>query len=218
MFRAKPSILDPFLTKFDVFGPDRNFGQPGFGLGLALDKPHCCWKAQPLSETSTSVLSQQQTSVLSQQQTSVLSQQQTSVLSQQKTSILSQQKTRQLPASGRLLLCQSLTSVGQAPMHGQVTMFKSQIGGLALNRRKWPEMGPESSPGPENQSPGMPQPFSRLWDRSRGQTASKPQSKPRPNRGPNRVWSVSTRKILKSRLVARNIPALGYAGRLFWRA
>ena len=49
--------------------------------------------ADPLSETSTSVLSQQQTSVLSQQQTSVLSQQQTSVLSQQKTSILSQQKT-----------------------------------------------------------------------------------------------------------------------------
>ena len=38
-FQAKPSILDPFRTKFDVFGPDRNFGQPGFGLGLALDNP-----------------------------------------------------------------------------------------------------------------------------------------------------------------------------------
>ena len=48
LFRAKPSILDPFRTKFDVFGPDRNFGQPGFGLGLALDKPHCCWEARPL--------------------------------------------------------------------------------------------------------------------------------------------------------------------------
>ena len=47
-------------------------------------------------------------------------------------------------------------------------MFKSQIGGLALNRRKWPEMGPEWSPGPENRPPGMPRPFSRLWDRSRG--------------------------------------------------
>ena len=29
-------------------------------------------------------------------------------------------------------------------------------------------MGPEWSPGPENRSPGMPRPFSRLWDRSRG--------------------------------------------------
>ena len=26
---------------------------------------------------------------------------------------------------------------------GNVTMFKSQIGDLTLNRRKWPEMGPE---------------------------------------------------------------------------
>ncbi len=76
--------------------------------------------------------------------------------------------------------CSSLRSLNC----GNITMFKSQIGGLALNRRKSPEMGPEWSPGPENQSPGMPQPFSRLWDRSRGQTASKPQSKPRPNHGP----------------------------------
>ena len=45
-------------------------------------------------------------------------------------------------------------------------MFKSQIGGLALNRQKWSEMGPEWSPGPENRSPGMPRPFCRLWDRS----------------------------------------------------
>ena len=47
-------------------------------------------------------------------------------------------------------------------------MFKSQIGGLALNRRKCSEMGPEWSPGPENRPPGMPRPFSRLWDRSLG--------------------------------------------------
>ena len=38
LFRAKPSILDPFRTKFDVLGTDRNLGQPGFGLGLALGK------------------------------------------------------------------------------------------------------------------------------------------------------------------------------------
>ena len=92
-FQVKPSIFVPFRTKFDVFGPDWNFGRPGFGLGLALDKPHCFWEAP--SKTSKSVLSQQQTSVLSQQQTSVLSQQQTSVLSQQKTSILSQQMSQQ---------------------------------------------------------------------------------------------------------------------------
>ena len=46
-FQAKPSILDPFRSKFDVFGPDRNFGQPVFGLGLALDRPHCSWEARP---------------------------------------------------------------------------------------------------------------------------------------------------------------------------
>ena len=54
-----------------------------------------------------------------------------------------------------------------------VTMFKSQIGGLALNQRKWPEMGPEWSPGPENRSPGFPRRFSCLWDRSRGPKTAK---------------------------------------------
>ena len=34
LFAAKqPSILDPFRTKFDVFGPGPNFGQPGLDLG-----------------------------------------------------------------------------------------------------------------------------------------------------------------------------------------
>ena len=33
LLRAKPSILDPFRTKFDVFGPDPNFGQLGLDLG-----------------------------------------------------------------------------------------------------------------------------------------------------------------------------------------
>ena len=60
--------------------------------------------------------------------------------------------------------CSSLRSLNC----GNITMFKSQIGGLALNRRKWSEMGPEWSPGPENRSPGFPRPFSRLWDWSRG--------------------------------------------------
>ena len=32
-FQAKPSILDPLWTKFDVFGTYRNFG-------WGLDKPH----------------------------------------------------------------------------------------------------------------------------------------------------------------------------------
>ena len=35
--------------------------------------------------------------------------------------------------------CSSLRSLNC----GNITMFKSQIGGLALNRRKWPEIGPE---------------------------------------------------------------------------
>ena len=55
-------------------------------------------------------------------------------------------------------------------------LYKSQIGGLALNRRKWPEMGPEWSPGPENRSLGFSRPFSRLLDRSRG---------PNPQNSPN---------------------------------
>ena len=33
LFRAKPSILDPFRIKFGVFGPDPNFSQPGLDLG-----------------------------------------------------------------------------------------------------------------------------------------------------------------------------------------
>ena len=37
LFRAKPSIVDPFPTKFDVFGPDRNFGQSGLDLTGTLD-------------------------------------------------------------------------------------------------------------------------------------------------------------------------------------
>ena len=65
--------------------------------------------------------------------------------------------------------CSSLRSLNC----GNVTMFKSQIGGLAPNRRKWPEMGPEWSPGPENRPPGMPRPFPRLWDRSRGPKPTK---------------------------------------------
>ena len=61
----------------------------------------------------------------------------------------------------------NLQSIAPQSVCGTVTMFKSQIGGLALNRGKWPEMGPEWSPGPENRAPGMTRPFSRLWDLSR---------------------------------------------------
>ena len=45
--------------------------------------------------------------------------------------------------------CSSLRGLNR----GNVTMFKSQIGGLALNWRKWREMGPERSPGLENRPP-----------------------------------------------------------------
>ena len=33
LFQAKPSILDPFRNKFDVFGPVWNLTQPGLDLG-----------------------------------------------------------------------------------------------------------------------------------------------------------------------------------------
>ena len=53
--------------------------------------------------------------------------------------------------------CSSLRSLNC----GNITMFKSQksqlfrsqIGSLALNRRKWPEVGPEWSPGSESRPP-----------------------------------------------------------------
>ena len=53
-------------------------------------------------------------------------------------------------------------------LHAMHTMFKSQIGGLALNRRKWLELDPEWSPGPEKRCPGFPRPFSLLGDQSCG--------------------------------------------------
>ena len=45
----------------------------------------------------------------------------------------------------------SAAETGQMSAVETRQMLKSQIGGLALNRRKWPEMGPEWSPDPENQ-------------------------------------------------------------------
>ena len=80
--------------------------------------------------------------------------------------------------------CSSLRSLNC----GNVTMFKSQIGGLALNRRKWSEMGPEWSPGPENRPPGMPRPFSRLWDRSRGPKPPKYRPNSRSTAPGGRYW------------------------------
>ena len=78
----------------------------------------------------------QMSSVLSQQKTSVLSQPQTSVLTQQQTSLLLQEHSH--------LSCLRSLNCGNVPM------FKSQKVGPALDRRKWFEMGPEWSPGPEN--------------------------------------------------------------------
>ena len=81
----------------------------GLSLGPFFDKPWADFGNMFLrrreSVVETGQMSSGETRQMSQQQSSVLSQQQTSVPSQQKTSILSQQKTRQLPASGRLLLC-----------------------------------------------------------------------------------------------------------------
>ena len=80
--------------------------------------------------------------------------------------------------------CSSLRSLNC----GNITMFKSQIGGLALNRRKCSEMGPEWSPGPENRPPGMPRPFSRLWDRSRGPNPPKYSPNSRSTAPGGRYW------------------------------
>ena len=65
----------------------------------------------------------------------------------------------------QLSQCSSLRSLNC----GDVTMFKSQIGGLALNHQKWSEMDPEWSPFLENPCPVMPQPSPSLSDQSRGQ-------------------------------------------------
>ena len=99
----------------------------------------------------------------------------TGQMSAAETGQMSSAETRQMSTVARTDICFVSTQCSclRNLNCGNVTMFKSQISGLALNRRKWPEMGPEWSPGPENQSPGMPRPFSRLWDRSRGQKPSK---------------------------------------------
>ena len=44
----------------------------------------------------------------------------------------------------------SAVETGQMSAVETRQMLKSQIGGLALDRRKWSEMGPEWSPGLEN--------------------------------------------------------------------
>ena len=100
LFRAKPSILNPFRTIFDDLG-DVETGQ----VSSVETGQMSSVKTRQMSSVETGQMSSVETRQMSQQQSSVLSQQWTSVLSQQKTSILSQQKTRQLPGSGRLLLC-----------------------------------------------------------------------------------------------------------------
>ena len=67
----------------------------------------------------------------------------------EQTSALSQH-TMLKSQTSQLSQCSSLRSLNC----GNVTMFKSQMGGLALNPRKCHKMGPEWSPGPENRSLG----------------------------------------------------------------
>ena len=48
-FQAKLSILDPLRAKFDVFGRDRSFGQPGLDLGFLLLRQDICLSSSHLS-------------------------------------------------------------------------------------------------------------------------------------------------------------------------
>ena len=84
--------------------------------------------------------------------------------------MLVQVQTGQISAVERTDIC--LVSTHNVD-GSEVSMFKSQIGGLALNHRKWLEMGLEWSPGPDNRPPGMPRPFPSLWDHSRGPKSAK---------------------------------------------
>ena len=110
--------------------------------------------------------------------TKVMSAVETGQMSAVETGQMSAAETGQIASVPRTDICFVLThnvegsEVSTVPLSersslrtlscGTITMFKSQKGGLALNRRKWPEMGPDWSPGPENRPPGMPRPFSRL--------------------------------------------------------
>ena len=82
-------------------------------------------------------------------------------MSSVQTGLMSAAETGQMSSAARTDMCLvSLHNVEVSEVSiGNVTMFKSQIGGLALNQRKWSEVGPEWSPGPENRSPGMPRPI-----------------------------------------------------------
>ena len=129
------------------------------------------------------LLLRQDRCLLLQEQTSVLSQH--TIFKSQKSQLRQCHNVQGSEVSTvAMSQCSSLRSLNC----GNVTMFKSQTsqlwqyhnvqvsevstvqvaGGLALNRRKWPEMGREWSPDPENRSPGFSRPFPRLWDRSRG--------------------------------------------------
>ena len=89
--------------------------------------------------------------------------------------------TRRMPSGARKDVCLvsthnvEVSEVCSVPMFKsqKSQLFKSQKGGLALNRRKWPEMGPEWSPGSENRPPSFSRPLSRLWDRSCGPKPAK---------------------------------------------
>ena len=88
------------------------------------------------------------------------------MLVQVETGQMSSDETRQMSSVARTDICLvsvhnvEVSDVSSAPISqcsslrslncGNVTMFKSQIRGLALNRRKWTEMGPEWSSDLEN--------------------------------------------------------------------
>ena len=103
-----------------------------------------------MSSVETGQMSAVETGQMSAAETGQMSAVETRQMSsvEEQTSVL-RQHTMLRSQKSPLCQCSSLRSLNC----GTVTVLKSQVGGLALNRRKWSEMGPEWSPGPENPPP-----------------------------------------------------------------